>query len=138
MTEPRTDHEDEPGSRRFRDLIARERQDMAWLVRTVAVMFDEVSGGRISKPMTLPHHVMEAFAERLTEQYNEGYEEGKRDAIEAEAALPVPALDPLREAAQALSDVANEPYTVVDKTWPFRYDAARTALRAALREGETK
>ena len=60
-----------PGSRRFRDLLARERQDMAWLVHVVAVMYDEVSGGRISKPMTYPEEVVRTFEERAREWADE-------------------------------------------------------------------
>jgi hypothetical protein len=40
---------------------------MAWLVRCVAVMYDDISGGRVSKPMTFPSEVIEQYEERRDE-----------------------------------------------------------------------
>lgn len=74
---------DEPGSRRFRDLIARERSDMGWLVHVVACMYDEISGGRISKPTTYPHEVISQFEERLNEACDEAVAEERERITEA-------------------------------------------------------
>lgn len=58
-------NDERPGARRFRDILERERRDMAWLVHAVACLYDEISGGLISKPMTYPDEVIGAFNERI-------------------------------------------------------------------------
>jgi hypothetical protein len=76
----------EPGSRRFRDLITRERHDMGWLVHVVACMYDEISGGMISKPMTYPHEVIGAFDERVQREADRAVDdERERVTIEIKA-----------------------------------------------------
>jgi hypothetical protein len=55
---------------------------MAWLVHVVSVMYDEVSGGLISKPMTYPHHVIQAFEERIERDVNEAVAEERARIIE--------------------------------------------------------
>lgn len=64
-------NDERPGARRFRDILERERRDMAWLVHAVAAMYDEISGGRISKPMTYPDEVVGAFNERIDREVAE-------------------------------------------------------------------
>lgn len=85
------DFDEMPGSRRFRFLVERERADMAWLVHAVASMYDEVSGGRISKPMTYPEHVIDAFNERIQREAKEAVDE-ERDRIRTEVES-LPGLD---------------------------------------------
>lgn len=80
-----------PGARRYRELVRRERQDMAWLVHCVAAMYDEISGGRISKPMTYPSEVVGQFSERLNEAADEAVAAYKRDlAKQIRARLETP------------------------------------------------
>jgi hypothetical protein len=94
---------DEPGSRRFRDLIARERSDMAWLVHVVASMYDEISGGRVSIPMTYPHEVITAFDERM--------EEGADEAVGEERLRAT-------EAVQSLAEKLGRRYQSAGQDWP--------------------
>lgn len=72
---------EEPGSRRFRELLHRERQDMGWLIHVVAAMYDEISGGRISKPMTYPSEVIAAYQQRLMEAEEEAAAEARAAAL---------------------------------------------------------
>lgn len=77
-----------PGERRYRDLLARERQDMAWLVHVVAVMYDDISGGRISKPMTMPGEVLREYERRTDEAIDEAVAEERERIIVGLASLP--------------------------------------------------
>jgi hypothetical protein len=55
------------------DQVKRELHDYSMLLRQVPVAYDEATGGRISKPHTLPHHIADAVNERL--------DNAERDAI---------------------------------------------------------
>ena len=57
----------QPGTRRFRDLLKRERQDVAMLGRHLSEIYDSITFGRVSKPNTLPSVVIELYEERLNE-----------------------------------------------------------------------
>jgi hypothetical protein len=94
---------DEPGSRRFRDLIARERSDMGWLVHVVACMYDEISGGRISKPTTYPHEVIRKYEDRLNEACDEAVGEERLRATEA---------------VQSLAEKLGRRYQSAGQDWP--------------------
>jgi hypothetical protein len=64
-----------PGERRFRDLLARERQDVAMLARNLAVIYDSITFGRVSKPNTKPEVVIALYEERLNEAVAEALAE---------------------------------------------------------------
>jgi len=77
--EPELESDFRFGSRRFSELLKRERHDMAWLVHCVAAMYDEISGGRVSIPMTYPSEVVGQFNERVSESWDEGYAEARKE-----------------------------------------------------------
>lgn len=64
------------------DQIKRELHDYRTLLQNIPLVYDEITGGQISKPNTDPVFVIAAVDERLKEQYNEGYEEGLKDGYE--------------------------------------------------------
>jgi len=70
--------EERHGYRRFKEILDRERSDMAWLVHAVAAMYDEISGGRISIPTTYPGEVVQQFEERLNDARDEAVRESDR------------------------------------------------------------
>jgi hypothetical protein len=47
------------------DQVKRELHDYSTLLRQVPVAYDEATGGRLSKPHTLPCHIADAVNERL-------------------------------------------------------------------------
>lgn len=84
-----------PGSRRFRDLLRLERDDVAMLWGHVAQLYDYVSGGRISKGNTYPFEVIALYEEGLQRDVDEGVAEALADLagldgawVELDRALP--------------------------------------------------
>lgn len=63
------------------DQIKRELYDYRQLLKGLPGFFDDVSGGKVTKPNTDLRIVSELIQERALEQYNEGYEDGKADAV---------------------------------------------------------
>jgi hypothetical protein len=61
------------------DQMMRELADYSMLIKQVSEAYDEVTGSRISKPLTLPVHVINAVNERITE----AEERAIRDLIES-------------------------------------------------------
>ncbi len=80
----------QPGARRFYDVLQRERSDMAWLVHVVAAMYDEVSGGAVSNPMTYPGEVVTQFEQRATNAYDEGRRDALADMAKAVRGISLP------------------------------------------------
>jgi hypothetical protein len=70
-----------PGSRRFRDLLARERHDVEMLARHLAEMYDEISGGLISKPNTRPFEVIRLYHERMDREIEEAVAEARAELL---------------------------------------------------------
>jgi hypothetical protein len=103
-----------PGSRRFRDLLARERHDVEMLARHVAEMYDEISGGLISKPNTRPFEVIRLYHERTDREIEEA-------VAEARATL----LADIRERVEGLA------FEFDDDT-PRRFMVERAAVLAEL------
>lgn len=54
-----------------RDQIMRELADYSMVMRQVSLAYDEVTGGRISKPHTMAHHVAGEVEERCQEALHE-------------------------------------------------------------------
>jgi|SRR6478736_5589737 len=62
------------------DQIKRELHDYKTLLKNVPLVYDEITGGRISKPNTDPVHVIQAVNDRIDEAYDEGYADAMNDA----------------------------------------------------------
>lgn len=71
-----------PGSRRFRTLLAAERQDVSQLAYNVAVLYDHVSHGRASKPLTDPKVIISLYEEYLTDMVGEAIDEERERILE--------------------------------------------------------
>jgi hypothetical protein len=50
-----------------RDQVMRELHDFAWMMEQVALAYDDVTGGRFSKPNTAAEHVIAAVHDRIIE-----------------------------------------------------------------------
>jgi hypothetical protein len=106
-----------PGSRRFRHLIERERRDMGWLVHVVACMYDEISGGRISKPTTYPHEVIREYEDRLNEACEEAMAEERVR---------------ISEAVEGLAEKLGRRYQAVGQDWAIPVDRLPVAAIIAI------
>ena len=58
-----------------------EEEDNEMYAKNLAVIYDEASGGRISKPNTQPQEVVTALNERLNDQYEDGYRHGYDNGV---------------------------------------------------------
>lgn len=61
-----------------------EEKDNEMYGLSLATIYDEASGGMISKPNTKVEEVIRILYERMDEKYNEGYEDGKDAGIAGE------------------------------------------------------
>lgn len=102
-----------PGSRRFRDLLRRERDDVAMLWGHVAQLYDYVSGGRITKGNTYPFEVIALYEEQIQRDVDQGVVErvdDLRETILSELAeSPLPGARYARDVvARRFADVARQ------------------------------
>jgi len=66
-----------------KDRLIRELSDYYWLLSSVSLVYDHVTGGRISKPNTLPEEVIVEADDYMRKLFDEELEEldriGKED-----------------------------------------------------------
>jgi hypothetical protein len=60
--------------------VRAELFDYHGMMGEVAAAYDEVTGGRISKPNTLAREVAAVVEDRLEERYQEGYDDAQAEA----------------------------------------------------------
>lgn len=59
--------------------VKKELYDYSMMMEEVSKAYDEVTGGRISKPNTAAHHVIGYADENCQAAYNEGYADAKEE-----------------------------------------------------------
>lgn len=69
---------DEHGNLVF-DAIARELHDYRTLLKNVPQVYDHVTGGKVTKPMTDPEVVKSLFDDYVQEHVDDAVEESKRE-----------------------------------------------------------
>lgn len=61
-----------------KDRLIRELSDYYWLISSVSLVYDHVTGGRISKPNTLPETVIVEADDYMRKLFDEELEELER------------------------------------------------------------
>lgn len=64
----------------YNKTVAAELFDFHALCKGLPVLYDSITGGRISKPTTFVKYVIDAVEHRLSDEYDEGYRQGSIDA----------------------------------------------------------
>lgn len=59
-----------------KEQIMKELFDYSYFIENIPKLYDNISGGYISKPMTNINAVIQKVEERIEQAYEEGYEEG--------------------------------------------------------------
>jgi hypothetical protein len=89
-----------------RDAVQRELADYQFLIGQVPIVYDEVTGGRVSDPRAMGHAVISIFQERLQQTLDEAVVEQFRElaeTVEEKAETAAAAVALIRKTAEELA-----------------------------------